>query len=453
MVKYIIVGSSHVGYEAAETILEAEENAEIHMFERGGRASFMGWGSQSYLEGISESLDELHYANEESYKKQGIKLHLNSDVVGVDKENKSVIVETEEGERKESYDKLILSPGGFAPKLNIPGKDLDHVYTFRGPEDTEAVNKRMKEAKKVVVIGGGYIGIEVADAYVKNGLDVTLINRSDRFLSGYMDEEFYDVLDKEAEKNGLNVVTNESAKEIKGEDGKIKSVVTDKGEYEADTVIMAVGVKPGTSWLEGVVELDDKGFVVVNDYLETSLEDVYGGGDATLIPFNPTGKKASIGIATNARRQGVIAAKNATGERIKMHGVNGTSGLKFFDLKFAITGLDDTNLDDYDGEVKSYYTEERLRPSFMRDGGILVRMKIFYDAETEVILGGQFLSTEDITEAANIISIAISAKMTLSDLAKADFFFQPEYSRPWHFLNVLALKARGKTYGSTEMLF
>lgn len=311
----------------------------------------------------------------------------------------------------------------------------------------------MKEAKKVVVIGGGYIGIEVADAYVKNGLDVTLINRSDRFLSGYMDEEFYDVLDKEAEKNGLNVVTNESAKEIKGEDGKIKSVVTDKGEYEADTVIMAVGVKPGTSWLEGVVELDDKGFVVVNDYLETSLEDVYGGGDATLIPFNPTGKKASIGIATNARRQGVIAAKNATGERIKMHGVNGTSGLKFFDLKFAITGLDDTNLDDYDGEVKSYYTEERLRPSFMRDGGILVRMKIFYDAETEVILGGQFLSTEDITEAANIISLAISAKMTLSDLAKADFFFQPEYSRPWHFLNVLALKARGKTYGSTEMLF
>lgn len=453
MLKYVIVGSSHVGFEAVETILEAEPDAEIHMFERDGKASFMGWGSQSYLKGISESLDELHYANEESYKEQGINIHVNSDVVDIDTEAKKIKVVTEEGEKEESYDKLLLSPGGFAPKLNIPGKDLDHVYTFRGRGDTDDVKERMEEAEKVVVIGGGYIGIEVADAYVRDGLEVTLINRSDRFLSGYMDEEFYPALIKEAKKHGLNVVTGESTREIKGEDGRIKSVVTDKGEYEADTVIMAVGVKPQTSWLEGVIDLDDKGFVVVNDYLETSAKDVYAGGDATLIPFNPTGKKASIGIATNARRQGVIAAKNAMGSSIKVPGVNGTSGLMFFDLKFAITGLDDTNLDDYDGDVKSYYTEERVRPSFMRDGGTSIEMKIFYDANTEVILGAQFLSTEDITEAANIISIAISAKMTLTTLSQADFFFQPEYNRPWHFLNVLALKARGETYGSTEMLF
>lgn len=403
--------------------------------------------------GVSESLNELHYANEESYKKQGINIHLNSDVVGIDTDSKSIIVKTKEGERKESYDKLLLSPGGYAPKLNIPGKDLDHVYTFRGREDTELVKERMKESEKLVVIGGGYIGIQVADAYVRNGKKVTLINRSDRFLSGYMDEEFYSTLKKEAKKNGLNVVTNESTKEIKGENGLIKSVVTDKGEYEADTVIMAVGVRPQTSWLEGVVELDDKGFVVVDDYLETSVKDIYAGGDSTLIPFNPTGKKTNIGIATNARKQGVIAAKNAMGEKIEVPGVNGTSGLMFFDLNLSTTGLDDSNLDSYDGEVKSYYTEERVRPSFMRDGNISVKMKIFYDADTEVILGGQFLSSGDITEAANIVSLAISAKMTLRDLSQADFFFQPEYNRPWHFLNVLALKARGKTYGATEMLF
>lgn len=451
--KYIIVGTSHFGYEAVETILEAEPKAEIHLFESGDKASFMSCGAQSYLMGIAKSADELHYANEESYKKQGIIVHLNSDVIDIKPEDKTIIVKTENDEREESYDKLLLSPGGYAPKLNIPGKDLNHVYTFRGRDDAEIVRERMKDAKKVVVIGGGYIGVEVAEAFTDNGQDVTLLDAVDRFLPTYLDEEFYPTLTKEAEAKGLKIQTSELAKEIKSENGNVQAVVTDKGEYEADTVIMAVGVKPNTSWLEGILELDKQGFIVVNDYLETSAEDVYAGGDATLIPFKPTGKKANVALATNARKQGVTAAKNAMGEQAKVPTVNGTSGLSFFDLKFATTGLNNSTIDNYDGEVKSYYTEERIRPSFMRDGDISIEMKLFYDASSKVILGAQFLSTEDITQAANTISLAISNHMTLSDLGEADFFFQPGFSRPWSYLNVLALKAQGRTFGSTEMLF
>lgn len=451
--KYVIVGSSHMGYEAVETILEAQPHAEIHMFERGDKASFMSCGAQSYLMGISPSADSLHYANEESYKKQGINIHLNIDVIDIDTEAKTITVKTAAGERAESYDKLLVSPGGYAPLLNIPGKNLEHVYTFRGRDDAEVVKERMATAKKVVVIGGGYIGVEVAEAFVENGQEVTLIDALDRFLPTYLDEEFYATLSAEAQDKGLNFKNNEFVQEIKSEDGVVTGVVTDQAEYEADTVIMAVGVRPNTSWLEDVLELDENGFVVVNDQLETSAKDVYAGGDATLIPFNATGKKTSVALAPNARKQGVTAAKNAMGETGEMFGVNGTSGLAFFDLKFATTGLNDSTLDSYDGEVKSYYCEEKVRPSFMRDGDVRVEMKIFYDAETEVILGAQFLSTEDITQAANTISLAISAKMTLTDLAQADFFFQPGFSRPWNFLNVLALRAQGKTFGSTEMLF
>lgn len=451
--KYVVVGTSHFGYEAVETILEAEPDAEIHLFERGDTASFMSCGAQSYLLGIAESAEELHYANEASYKKQGINIHLNSEVTAVNPEAKTVTIKTESEEKEESYDKLLLSPGGYAPRLDIPGKDYEHVYTFRGQDDAEAVKARMTDAKDVVVIGGGYIGVEVAEAYRANGQNVTLIDAVDRFLPTYLDEEFYSTLIKEAEKKGLSIQTGEKAKEIQGENGEIRKVLTDKGEYKADTVIMAVGVKPDTSWLKDTIEVDKQGFVVINDYLETSVKDVYAGGDATLIPFKPTGKKANVALATNARKQGVTAAKNAMGEQVEVPAVNGTSGLAFFDLKFATTGLNNSNLDEYDGEVNMLYTEERIRPSFMRDGDTKVEMKIFYDAETEVILGAQFLSTEDITQAADTISLAISAKMTLTDLAEADFFFQPGFSRPWSFLNVLALKARGKTFGSTEMLF
>lgn len=451
--KYVIVGSSHVGYEAVETILEAQPEAEIHMYERGDKPSFMSCGAQSYLDGISESPDQLHYANEESYKEQGINIHVNSDVVDINPKEKTITVETKDGKKEESYDKLILSPGGYAPVLNIPGKDLENVYTFRGRDDAEAVKARMKKAKKVVVIGSGYIGTEVAESYTKNGQDVTLIDALDRFLPTYLDEEFYPTLSAEAEKNGMKFKGNEFVQKIKGTDGAASVVVTDQNEYEADTVIMAVGVLPNTSWLKDVVELDEKGFVVVNDYLETSEKDIYAGGDATLIPYHATDKKANVALATSSRKQGVTAGLNAMGEKVKVPGVNGTSGLHFFGVQFATTGLKDCNKDTYDGTVKTFYCEEKIRPAFMDKEEKTVEMKIVYDADTEVVLGAQFLSTEDITQAANTISLAVTAKMTLTDLAQADFFFQPGFSRPWHYLNVLALKAKGQTFGADKMLF
>ena len=451
--KYVIVGSSHFGYEAVQTILEAEPKAEIHLYERGDKASFMSCGAQSYLEGIAQSPDEIHYANEDSYIKQGINIHLNSDVVGLDPEEKTITVKTDQGEEAASYDKLLLSPGGYAPRLNIPGKDMEHVYTFRGRDDAEIVKARMADAKKVIVIGAGYIGIEVAEAFARNGQEVTVLDAVDRFLPTYLDEEFYTSLSEEAEKKGLIFKGKEFAQEVLSENGVVTGLVTDHGEYEADTIIMACGVKPDTAWLKDALKVDEKGFVLTNDYLETSAKDVYAGGDATYLHFNATGNDMNIGLATNARKQGVTAAKNALGGKVKVPGVNGTSGLAFFDLKFATTGIKDSTIHTYDGEVKSFYCEEKIRPDFMNNEENTLEMKIFYDADTEVILGAQFLSKEDITQAANTMSLAITAKMTLTDLAQADFFFQPGFSRPWHFLNVLAMKAQGQTYGSTKMLF
>src|SRR5699024_3989777 len=151
------------------------------------------------------------------------------------------------GEEEASYDKLLLSPGGYAPKLNVPGNDLEHVYTFRGRGDAEAVKARMTNAKKVIVIGGGYIGVEVAEAYVRNGQDVTLIDAIDRFLPTYLDEEFYETLTEEAKEKGLEFKGNEFVQEVKGENGVVTGIITDQNEYEADTVIMAVGVKRDTA--------------------------------------------------------------------------------------------------------------------------------------------------------------------------------------------------------------
>ncbi|MDK6520111.1 FAD-dependent oxidoreductase [Aerococcus urinae] len=454
--KYAIVGTSHAGYEAAQTILEAQPDAEINLYEAGSTASFLSCGIQSYLEGESESLDDLHYANEASYKEQGINIMVNTEVVSFDGDAKTVTVKTPEGERTDDYDKLILSPGAIPTPLPVDGVDAENVFYLRGRDWAQKVHDRMKDAKKVVVVGGGYIGIEAAEAYALAGIDTTVIDFQDRILPTYLDEEFTDILTKNAESHGLTFHGGEGVQSFETKDSKVSAVVTDKNTYEADTVIVSIGIKPNTKWLEGLVDMDQKGFIEVNEKHETSVKDVYAAGDATLVPFSPTGKKVSYALASTARRQGIVAAKNALGEEATIRPVSGTSGLHLFDYEFSTSGIKDSNADWYDGEVDSKYVTARLRPTFfteLNDDNNTVYMQINFDKESHVVLGAQFISKGSVGELGNIMSVVIDHKMTLEELEAQDFFFQPEFDGPWHPINVLAMQALGRTYGSDKMLF
>ena len=450
--KYVVVGTSHAGYEVIETLLKEQPDAELHLFEKGSTASFLSCGIQSYLEGVSPSLDSLHYANEESYKNQNINIHVNSEIVNINPDNKTVTVKTADKEYEESYDKLFISPGGTPFELQVEGNDLDHVYYLRGRDWADKVKERMNSAKKAVVVGGGYIGIEVAEAFTKAGIDTTVIDVVDHILNTYLDDEFTEILEKESKEKGLKVVTGESVEKVLDDNGEITKVVTDKGEYKADTVVFSVGVRPDTHWLQNIIDLNDDSTVKINDHMQTSDKNIYAGGDATRVPYAPTGGEKIIALATNARRQGVIAAKNMAGKDLKMPAVSGTSGLSLFDYDFAASGLHESESDKYDGKVGSKYVEELIRPKFMGDE-TKVFMKILFDEETHKILGGQLMAKENITPAINAISVAISAGWTLEDLALADFFFQPGFNRPWNFLNVLAQEALDETFGSDQMLF
>lgn len=448
--KIIVVGTSHAGFEAVQTLLKEQPEADVHLYERGATASFLSCGIQSYLEGISDSLDSLHYATEDSYKEQGVQVHMNSDIVGISPKTKTITVKTSAGETEESYDKLILSPGAIPIKIPIPGIDLENVYYVRGREWAGKVKERMQTAKKAVVVGGGYIGIEVAEAFAKAGIETTVIDSLDSVLNTYLDKEFTTELQNHMAQKGLTVRTGEMVKELRGENGTVTKVITDKGEYEADTVIMSVGVRPNTKWLNGIVELNQDGTVAIDDYLETSEKDVFAVGDATKIPFAPNHGHKLIALASNARRQGIIAAKNVAEKKVKMPEVSGTSGLSLFDYKLACTGVKDIDKDTIDAEVISKYVEEKRRPTFMDDEDI-VRMKIHFEKDSHRIVGAQLLSTYDVTASINALSVAISAGWTLEKLAFADFFFQPGFNRPWNYLNVLAQEALGDNFDGSKL--
>lgn len=309
----------------------------------------------------------------------------------------------------------------------------------------------MATTTKAVVIGAGYIGVEVATAFAEAGIDVTVIDRVDRILPTYLAPEIASLLEEHAQEKGLKFAGGEAVVKLTGKDGKVNGVVTDKAEYEADMVVIAVGVRPGTAWLKGALDIDEDGFILTNDHMETSAKDVYAGGDATYITYAPTGTKENIGLATLARRQGIVAALNATGKPYQMPSVSGTSALRFFDYTITTTGLNSMNKDRYQGNVAEAYVKEKVYPDFMRKPGS-VHMKLFYDADTHVILGAQLVSKIDIADSINTLSIAIQSKYTLQDLALVDFFYQPNYDRPWHYLNVLAIEALNNTVGGADKL-
>lgn len=451
--KIIVVGSSHAGYEAVQTLLKEQQHSEIHLYEKGSTVSFLSCGIQSHLEGIANSLDELHYATESSYRKQGVHVHVNSEVTDINSKAKKITVKTPKGEHQEQYDKLILTPGAHPFEMPVEGTDLENVFYLRGRDWAQLVKERMNTAKKAIVIGGGYIGIEVMEAFAKAGIDTTVLDMQDRILPTYLDKEFTDILEADLQGRNIGVQTNEMVKEIVGENGAVSKVVTDKGEYTADTVVIASGIRPATKWLEDLVELDSNGMIEIDEYMRTSEKDIFAAGDATTIPFTPINGKAGIALASNARRQGIIAAKNINEPTKKMVGVQGTSGLTLFDYHFAVTGLKAVNADQSEEEVVSHYIEEKIRPDFMHTKENTVMMKVYYGKDSHIIKGAQLMSKEDITASINTLAVVIEAKWTLDQLALADFFFQPAHNRPWNYLNVLAMSALGETYGSDHMLF
>ncbi|MFC6182180.1 FAD-dependent oxidoreductase [Lactiplantibacillus daowaiensis] len=445
--KVIVVGSSHGGYETVRGILAAQPDTEIQWYEQGDFLSFLSCGMQLYLEGTVKDVNSVRYATPEGMTKAGVHVFVQQAITKVDPAKHAVhVVDQQSGaERDETYDKLVLSVGAVPFELPVPGHDLKNVYAMRGRD--WAIKLKAKtvdpDVKNVVVIGSGYIGIEAAEVFAKAGKHVTIIDMLPRLLSLYLDEEFTTVLTDELAAHDITAAAGQGVKSFDGRDGKVVSVTTDQGTYPADLVVSAAGIKANTDMLKGVVDLDDHGLIEINQYLQTSQPDIYAVGDATLVPFAPTGQDNRIALATNARRQGRFAAKNLLGEVAPMPAVSGSSALSVFDYHFASTGVKAGTSDKLGVKSTSVLVTDTVRPKFVPHdaGNAKVWFKLTFDPADGRILGAQIMSTVDVTANINTISLAIQAKLTVADLAYTDFFFQPGFDRPWNIMNVAAQKA------------
>lgn len=441
--KVIVIGCTHAGTAAIVNTKTLHPEAEITVYERNNNISFLSCGIALNVGGVIPTTESLFYNSPAGLAELGVVTRMEHDVMNIDFQNKQVEVKNlVTGEVfTDNYDKLILTMGSWPIIPPIPGIDATNIELCKNYNHALTIIEKAKTAKKVVVVGAGYIGVELAEAFEMKGKDITLIDAEPRIMSKYLDQTFTDKAEEAFTSHGIKLALGEKVQKFEENAGSVCGVVTDKGTYEADLVVLCIGFRPNTALVKDKLETLPNGAIVVDDYMETSEKDVFAAGDCCMVRYNPAGDNRYIPLATNAVRMGTIIAHNIKEKKLKYMGTQGTSGIKIYDLNIASTGMTEeiakatTSMNIASCEITSTH-----RPEFMVTFEE-VTLKIVYDADSRRLLGGQIVSKYDLTEMMNTLSVVIQNKMTVEELALTDFFFQPHYNSPWGLLNQVALKA------------
>ena len=441
--KVVVIGCTHAGTAAIKNLRALNPDAEVTVFERNDNISFLSCGIALYVGGVVSDPKGLFYSSPEELKSLGVNTKMKHDVKNVDIKGKKLTVENlETGEVfDETFDKLIITSGSWPiiPR-NIEGIDLENVLLCKNYNHANEIIERSKSVKRVVVVGAGYIGVELVEAFRDNGKEVILVDAEDRILSKYFDKEFTDVAEESFREKGIVLATGEKVVKIEGTNGKVSKIITDKNEYETDMVIMCIGFVPNTALFKGQLEMLPNGAIKVDEYMRTSDKDVMAAGDCCSVFYNPLNIERYIPLATNAVRMGTLAGLNLVENKAKSLGTQGTSGIKIYENNMAATGITEALARSLDLEIETVIVTDNYRPEFMPTYE-KVTLKVVFDKYTRIVLGAQLNSKVDLTQSINTLSVCIQNHMTIDDLAFVDFFFQPHYNKPWNFINLAGLAA------------
>ncbi len=442
--KIAVIGCTHAGTAAIVNAAKLYPDAEITVYERNDNISFLSCGIALYVGGVVKDPQGQFYSSPEALAELGVKTKMLHDVQSVDIDNKKLKVMNLENKEvfEDAFDKLILTVGSWPITPKIEGFELDNVVLSKNFVHSNAIIEKAKKAKNIIVVGAGYIGVELVEAFEMQGKNVTLIDAEDRILSKYLDKEFTSVAEDAFEKRGVKLALGEKVVKFEG-DGKVEKVITDKGEYEADLAIMCIGFKPNTELVKGQVEMLPNGAIMVDEYMRTSREDVFAAGDSCAVIYNPTKEHRYIPLATNAVRMGTLVARNLVKATTRYMGTQGTSGIKIYEHNIASTGLTEFSARLSGMDVKTVEVTDNHRPEFMPTYDE-VKVKLVYETESRRVVGAQLLSNTDLTQSINTMSVVIQNNMTVEELAFVDFFFQPHFNKPWNILNAVALEALDK---------
>ena len=430
--KVVIVGGVAGGATAAARIRRLDEQAEIVVFERSDFISYANCGLPYYIGGVIKDPEELTLQTPESFfSRFRVNIKVRHEVMAIHPGCKSVSVKNlETGEEfLESYDKLILSPGAKPTQPRLPGVGLDKLFTLRTVEDTFRIKEYINthHPKSVVLAGGGFIGLELAENLRELGMDVTIVQRPKQLMNPF-DADMASFIHAEVRKHGVKLALGYTVEGFEEKDGGVDVLLKDKAPLHADMVVLAIGVTPDTALAkEAGLELGIKGSIVVNDRMETSVPDIYAAGDAVQVKHSVTGEDSLISLAGPANKQGRIIADNICGGDSRYLGSQGSSVIKVFDMTAATTGINETNAKkaglDVDTVVLSPMSHAGYYP-----GGKLMTMKVVFEKETYRLLGAQIVGYEGVDKRIDVLATAIHAGLKAAQLKDLDLAYAPPYS-------------------------
>jgi NADPH-dependent 2,4-dienoyl-CoA reductase/sulfur reductase-like enzyme len=444
MSKIVLIGANHAGTAAANTILDNYPGNQLTIFDSNNNISYLGCGTALWVGRQIDNPDSLFYCSKDILTSKKALVHMETEVRRIDFAAKKVYAADKSGrEICENYDKLILATGSLPIIPKIKGLDLPEVTSVKLFQDGQRINSLLDkpEIKNVAVIGAGYIGVEVAEAVRRRGKNALLFEALNTSLSNYYDDWFSHDMDKVLADNGIVLHFSELVQEIKG-DTKVQALVTDKGEYPVDMVIMGIGFRPNSALAGKDLELFANGAYKVNLRQQTSKPDVYAVGDCATVYSNALEASAYIALATNAVRSGVVAGHNACGTALESAGVQGSNGICIYGYKMVSTGLNLRAAEKAGFTPQYTQFEDFQKPGFIKDDNNKVKIRIVYDKNTRRVLGAQMASYQDISMGIHMFSLAIEEKVTIDKLKLLDIFFLPHFNQPYNYITMAALTAK-----------
>lgn len=450
--KTIIIGGVAGGASAAARLRRLDETCEIIILERGDFISFANCGLPYYIGGAITDKNDLTLQTPESFRKRfNIDVRVNNEAVKISPEEKTVTVKNlKSGEiYTESYDNLILSPGAEPIKPNIDGIDSNIVFTLRNIPDTLKIKEYIEKSnpKSAVVIGGGYIGVEMAENLKEAGLDVSVVELADHLIAP-LDFDMAADVHRYIKSKGIKLYLNNGVRAIDG-----NTVILQNGTIDAEMIIMSVGVRPETSLAKDCgIEVNRRGSIIVDRHMKTNIQNIYAVGDAVEAEDFITKSPAFIPLAGPANKQGRIAADNICGIGSEYTGTQGSAVLKLFDMTVATTGINEKSAAaagiDYDktyiysGSHASYYP-----------GASNMSIKALWDKKTLKIIGAQIAGFDGVDKRMDVLASSIRFGAKITDLANLELCYAPPFGSAKDPVNMLGFVAENIITGKMKQFF
>lgn len=430
--KVVIIGGVAGGATAAARIRRLDEQAEIIVFERSGYISYANCGLPYYIgDTITEPKSLTLQTPESFFSRFQITMKVRHEVTAIHAERNVVSVKNLEtgAEFEESYDKLLLSPGAKPSLPPVPGTDIDRLFTLRTVEDTfrikDYINK--KNPRSVILAGGGFISLELAENLRHLGMEVTIIQRPKQLMNPF-DEDMASFIHSEMRSHGIRLLLGHTVEGFEETENGVRVLLKEEAPLSADMAVLAIGVSPDTRLAEMAgLKLGIKNSIIVNERMETSVPNIFAVGDAVQVKHFVSGEDSLISLAGPANKQGRIAADNICGKDSRYSGSQGNSIIKVFNMTAAVTGLNEKSAKKAGLSVDKVILSPMSHAGYY-PGGKVMTMKVVFEKETYRLLGAQIVGYEGVDKRIDVLATAIRAGMKATDLNELDLAYAPPYS-------------------------